>query len=241
MEKLYSLLASAVDQTHYEDECRALLGISSYVLFTMDKLVMQLTRQLHAMMSSENCSKLLSLYSYESQRPTGIVESVYHMSCTEFLGEERLFFFEFEQQPRPGRLTIQLLDPSSHSVPKFADFSFEPNKYSEYVTSFTRDYSSSTIDPRKHKVFLLRNQRQNRDNMSVLTGVVNENNLECRICLTTYRLFYVEDTEDFFYRPKAARTSLAHAHAHHRGNKTPRPNITHVLDKLSAAQAAKTA
>ena len=28
------------------------------------------------------------------------------------------------------------------------------------------------------------------------------NHLECKICLTSYRLFYVENTEDFFYRPR---------------------------------------
>ena len=25
--------------------------------------------------------------------------------------------------------------------------------------------------------------------------------LECKVCTSTYRLFYVEETEDFFYRP----------------------------------------
>lgn len=89
IDKLYSLLAGATDQTHYEDETRGLLGISSYILFTLDKLIIQLTRQLQALLLSENCSKLLSLYSYESQRPNGVVESVYHMSCAEFLNEER--------------------------------------------------------------------------------------------------------------------------------------------------------
>jgi hypothetical protein len=33
------------------------------------------------------------------------------------------------------------------------------------------------------------------------------NGLECRICLSTYRLFYVEHTEDYFYK----RSALAKA------------------------------
>ena len=101
--------------------------ISSYVLFTMDKLVVRVTRQLQAMMCSEPCAKLLSLFMYETVRPQGMLESVYpfylsfhslsisnflspfcdmrryHASCAELLREERMFLFEFEQVPRPGR------------------------------------------------------------------------------------------------------------------------------------------
>jgi hypothetical protein len=33
-----------------------------------------------------------------------------------------------------------------------------------------------------------------------MENVVVSNGLECKICLTTYRLFYVQDTHDFFYR-----------------------------------------
>ena len=28
-----------------------------------------------------------------------------------------------------------------------------------------------------------------------------QNGLECKICTSTYRHFYVEETEDFYYRP----------------------------------------
>jgi paired amphipathic helix protein Sin3a len=162
-----------------------------------------------------------------------MVESVYHISCAEFLSDERLFLFEYEQSPHPGQFTVQLLDPSSQTVPKFADFSFEPSKYSEYVQSFTRD--SSKIDPRKHHVFLVRNQKLNKDNTTILNGVVNENNLECRICLSTYRLFYVEDTEDFFFRPKASRPYARSTPVH-----TARHNVTKVLELLSGVPVVKT-
>ena len=73
---------------------------------------------------------------------------------------------------------------------------------------------------------MVRNQKRNRDHPTILRDVVNTNHLECRICLSTYkysinfhllfpslflvahktcRLFYVEDTEDFFYRPPVSR------------------------------------
>lgn len=112
--------------------------ISSYILFTMDKLVAQTTRQLQALLTSDTCPKLLSLFMYETVRPQGMLENVYHASCAELLRDERMFLFEFEQTPAPGRFTIQLLDSSSQAVPRFMEFNFEPSKYSEYVASFQR-------------------------------------------------------------------------------------------------------
>ena len=38
-------MVGAKDSSLYEDECRALFGIQSYVLFTLDRVVNQLTKQ----------------------------------------------------------------------------------------------------------------------------------------------------------------------------------------------------
>ena len=43
----------------------------------MDKLVVQVTRQLQAIMCNEPCAKLLSLFMYETVRPQGMLENVY--------------------------------------------------------------------------------------------------------------------------------------------------------------------
>ncbi len=41
------------------------------------------------------------------------------------------------------------------------------------------------------------------DKSKRLENLSIDDNLECRICLTTYRLFYVEHTEDYLYRKGA--------------------------------------
>jgi hypothetical protein len=45
MQILYSLLDGQIDNSRFEDECRAMLGTSSYVLFTLDKLVFKFVKQ----------------------------------------------------------------------------------------------------------------------------------------------------------------------------------------------------
>lgn len=42
---LYSLLDGSSDNARFEDECRAIIGNQSYVLFTLDKLIYKLVKQ----------------------------------------------------------------------------------------------------------------------------------------------------------------------------------------------------
>lgn len=45
MNALFSLLDGSSDNTKFEDDCRAIIGIQSYVLFTLDKLIYKLVKQ----------------------------------------------------------------------------------------------------------------------------------------------------------------------------------------------------
>ena len=65
---LDQLVESELESSKFEDECRNLLGASSYVLFTIDKLIEQLVKQTVALLSSDNSLKILSLYQYENRR-----------------------------------------------------------------------------------------------------------------------------------------------------------------------------
>lgn len=45
MNALYNLLDGSAENSKFEDECRAIIGNQSYVLFTLDKLIYKLIRQ----------------------------------------------------------------------------------------------------------------------------------------------------------------------------------------------------
>ena len=49
MQVLYSLLDGTVDNVKFEDDCRAIIGTQSYVLFTMDKLIFKLVKQVRVL------------------------------------------------------------------------------------------------------------------------------------------------------------------------------------------------
>jgi len=134
----------------------------------------------------------------------------------ELLAEERCFRFEFNQTS--SDLTIQLLD-SLHNPPKFVEFSVDKHeKWSQYVENYVAGAEEPNVDPRKHKVFLIRNKKTVGDSPERLENMDIYNGLECRVCLTTYRLFYVENTEDYLYKK-----------GHTIKTKKPRPSLEQIL------------
>ncbi|KAK8964060.1 Paired amphipathic helix protein Sin3-like 4 [Platanthera guangdongensis] len=61
---LYSLLDGTADNTKFEDDCRAIIGTQSYVLFTLDKLIYKVVKQ------SSNAAKLsIQLLDYGLEKP----------------------------------------------------------------------------------------------------------------------------------------------------------------------------
>ena len=50
MNALYSLLDGSADNTKFEDDCRAIIGTQSYLLFTLDKLIYKLVKQVSGML-----------------------------------------------------------------------------------------------------------------------------------------------------------------------------------------------
>lgn len=45
MKALYDLLDGSSDNAKFEDDCRAIVGNQAYVLFTLDKVICKLVKQ----------------------------------------------------------------------------------------------------------------------------------------------------------------------------------------------------
>jgi histone deacetylase complex regulatory component SIN3 len=53
-----SFVEGSMDATRYEDGCRQLMGNKAYLLYTLDKVVANILKQLHNMVSEEAFEKL---------------------------------------------------------------------------------------------------------------------------------------------------------------------------------------
>jgi histone deacetylase complex regulatory component SIN3 len=95
MSALYNLLDGSSDNTKFEDDCRAIIGTQSYVLFTLDKLIYKVVKQLQAIATDEMDNKLLQLYLYEKSRSSGrFFDLVYHENARVLLHDESIYRFE---------------------------------------------------------------------------------------------------------------------------------------------------
>mmetsp|Transcript_41164 Transcript_41164/g.63431 ORF Transcript_41164/g.63431 Transcript_41164/m.63431 type:complete len:860 (-) Transcript_41164:67-2646(-) len=190
---LRPVIEGELDPVKYEDLCRELFGISSYVLFTMDRLLQVLVKQILSIFLEDTSSKLFSLHSFEAARSNGFLESIYHTNALNITGEERCFKFNYLLPD--GTFTIQVLDSTTGIV------DLPKEKFSKPTPTDCNDVQPEQTEPdAPHSVFLLRNKVKIAKSSLVNKHVVANNGLECKICTKTYRHFYVEETEDYFYR-----------------------------------------
>ncbi|XP_048318177.1 paired amphipathic helix protein Sin3-like 4 isoform X1 [Ziziphus jujuba] len=209
MSALYNLLDGSSDNTKFEDDCRAIIGTQSYVLFTLDKLIYKLVKQLQTVAADEMDNKLLQLYTYEkSRKPGRFVDIVYHENARVLLHDENIY--RIECTSLPTHLSIQLMD-YGHDKPEVTAVSMDPN-FSAYLHN---DFLSVLPDKKeKSGIFLKRNKRRyaSSDDLSTtcqaMEGLQVVNGLECKIACNSSKVSYVLDTEDFLFRTKKKRRTL---------------------------------
>lgn len=202
MNALYNLLDGSSDNTKFEDDCRAIIGTQSYVLFTLDKLLYKLVKHLQAVATDEMDNKLLQLYAYEkSRKPGRFIDVVYHENARVLLHDENIY--RIECSSIPTRLSIQLMD-NGHDKPEVTAVSMDPN----FAAYLYHDFLSVPDKKEKPGIFLKRNKRKfvGNDEFSAtcqaMEGLQVVNGLECKITCNSSKVSYVLDTEDFLFRKK---------------------------------------
>ncbi|KAK1268049.1 Paired amphipathic helix protein Sin3-like 4 [Acorus gramineus] len=202
MSSLYSLLDGSADNTKFEDDSRAFIGTQSYVLFTLDKLIYKVVKQLQSIASDETDNKLLQLYAYEkSRRRERFFDLVYHENARVLLHKENIY--RFECLSNPTRLSIQLMDYGNEK-PEVTAVSMEPS-FAGYLHN---DFLSIVPDRKQmHGVYLGRNKRKNMhgDESSAILNIMEDiqilNGLECKLSCSTSKaeLVFVSVTVSLFF------------------------------------------
>jgi hypothetical protein len=98
----------------YEESCRQLLGNNAFVLYTLDKVIMQALKCLQAMANDENIQKLVGLFVYHRSlglaSGTGEDPELYlnHVSQTLSHTMEDVYRFQLMVPLNSGSTTIQM-------------------------------------------------------------------------------------------------------------------------------------
>ncbi|KAF4322320.1 hypothetical protein JM18_003412 [Phytophthora kernoviae] len=123
LSKLYSLIDGSVDSSKYEDCCRNLMGSTSYFLFTMDKLVTLVLKQMQHLANDDTCQELTKAFSEQhgESKPSNLADaetkSAAYLSKTKSIFEgEGAFRIEFN----PGVLRKTPLEARGGTTPSGA-------------------------------------------------------------------------------------------------------------------------
>eukprot|EP00899_Mesostigma_viride_P008288 jgi/Mesvir1/17460/Mv08734-RA.1 len=222
---LFALLEGTVDNAKYEDDCRALLGTSSYVLFTLDKVVLKLEKQLQLVNSDELSLKLIGMQNYESSRGRPVAESVYFANCCMLLADEPCYRLEVAKDPH-RRLAITCLDRGPDKSELLCGAM--EGSFADYLGSFLHCKPSMDDDGRG-SVYLGRNMARKPDSEEAYVRALEDmsiiNGLECKISCSTSKVSYVLDTEDVLLRHRRKRATSGRKQ-HRRGAKPAKVDIT---------------
>ncbi|MCO5596002.1 hypothetical protein L7F22_050054 [Adiantum nelumboides] len=206
MQVLFSLLDGSADNTKFEDDCRAIIGTQSYVLFTLDKLIYKLVKQLQAAASDEMVARFFALNLYENCRHSdSFLDAVYHANANVLCHHESLY--RFEHMANSCQLSIQLMvDRSSEK------FQFTANAMDQKFLNYLSLFLVSAAEQHKENgIFLSRNKNHfyGGDDCALyakaMKNVFVANGLEYKISSNSFKVSYVLDTRDFFYRQHQKR------------------------------------
>ena len=78
------------------------------------------------------------------------------------------------------------------------DFHSVEEKWSVYVDNFVKQEGDESILDQRQSLYLNRNLARKSAEPFVL-----EYNLECKICVNTYKMFFVENSEDYLHRSRS--------------------------------------
>ncbi|KAG5383079.1 hypothetical protein IGI04_034549 [Brassica rapa subsp. trilocularis] len=209
MDALYNLLDGSSDNTKFEDECRAIIGAQSYILFTLDKLVQKFVKHIHAVAADETDTRLLQLQTYESYRKPGrFFEIVYHENARALLHDQNIYRIEYSSAQT--RLSIQLMN-SGNDQPEVTAVAVEPG-FANYLQN---EFLSLLPDEEKPGLFLKRNKAKmsgldESSGMSrAMEGLKIINEVECKMACSSSKVKYEPNTSDLLYRSKQKKPKLS--------------------------------
>eukprot|EP00741_Cyanophora_paradoxa_P007582 tig00001155_g7334.t1 len=143
------------DYNSYEDETRGLLGnTESYVLFTLDKLILKLLKQLPLLYTVDSSTQLLGYYrAYRSRPPSAQSEMEYRTRAMRLLDGDNVFRTELSADGH--ELVIKLIASGGDSNEAGAE-----ERWMEYLMNYLDpETPAEDVDPRERRVFLRRNLR----------------------------------------------------------------------------------
>lgn len=208
LELCEKLFGSEIDQPTFEDGIRALFGNQAYHIFTIDKLLSSLVKTVWSLIDSNRETyaangEIFKLLVDDRRYPTTAqAQQVSYRINAELAAGSDEHLYRIEWLPRRHQLTFQLLGKDEVLPEDEGDLS---KAWERYIESFVGDTVTKGVALSENEllrtVCLRRNLKATKeaDGMAK-TQVLAKSELESRICMRSYRMFWQGKTEDAMHR-----------------------------------------
>ncbi|KAH8992694.1 hypothetical protein EDB92DRAFT_541726 [Lactarius akahatsu] len=210
LETCERLFDNQIEQLAFEDQMREMFGLhDAYKIFTIDKVLASLIKHVQSWEQDPKLEKITKLLWDERRLEAPTVEDhrAFRQQAEGILGpEENLFRVDW--LPESKMLTFQLLSKDGSSLD---DAEVLSGRWQAYVDGFVSETETPGVPTSKvRRPFLRRSlpttttAKAAGGNSSSSQGFYARGGLEIKVCVRTYRLFYVSRTEDVLWRVQAA-------------------------------------
>ncbi|KAI0674609.1 hypothetical protein C8Q78DRAFT_1015738 [Trametes maxima] len=204
LESCEKLFDNEIEQHVFEELMRYMFGLKhAYKLFTVDKVIGALIKQVQVILSDPKSQELYELLRREREITSPTTQDLINCrrNTERVLGpDENLFRVDW--LPEPKTITIQLIGKDDGT---YDDSEVLNGRWQSYIESFVSHHytagvpSSSTI----RRPFLLRTKIPAPS--GGMPEILARAGLQIRVCVRTYRLFFVSHSEDIMFRLSSAR------------------------------------
>ncbi|KAF9260585.1 hypothetical protein L218DRAFT_1079264 [Marasmius fiardii PR-910] len=201
LESCERLFDNEVEQAVFEDQMRHMFGIKeAYKIFTIDKLIGVLIKQVQLIFSDPKSQDLLEVLKRDRALPSFTTQDQINSrrSAEKILGpDENIFRVDWLLDSKT--MTIQLIGKDDS---RFENSEVLTGRWQAYIESFVSDETSVGVPMTKARSPFLRRNLLPPNAETALPpppAVAAQDSLEIKICVRTYRLFFVASTEDYLF------------------------------------------
>ncbi|GAA5880524.1 hypothetical protein JCM16303_005415 [Sporobolomyces ruberrimus] len=200
-----------LDQPAFEDSIRRILASQGYMLFTVDKLVTSIIKQVQAALADTKTKELLVLLRADRAHPERSTHSqqlAYRQHAETALGiDENLYRLEWV--PSTKSFSFQLVGKDTVGP---EDIPALEKEWAQYVDAYLHQERTPGLPSDPVAPFLSRNLPLVRSSDGTLPkGLIAISALQSKICMRSYKLFFAAETEDVLirHRKESAETSAS--------------------------------
>lgn len=195
LEACEKLFMNELDQATFEEHMRWFFRTKAFLLYTVDKIVASLIKQVQTIVSDNKCQELWQFLRRHRCEVSFTRQDIikYRRKAEHHVGADDNLY-RVEWKPEDKSLHIQLMGPGEASVD---DTRTSVNRWREYVDSYVTEIPTEWIQGVGHgqqpRLFVRRNLTF--DDAPTRSMIRHEGESGIRISLGTYRLFHESGTE----------------------------------------------